>query len=293
MGKNVNKAFVESIFICRQKRVNFHMAGTKKDQPIPLFTQPLEVSSGLSVDDLNKYLSAIHKVEDISMTIDTMAEGVFLADALEGLRQLPDESIDLVLTKPPERPWRAIGTRGQKMTLQEYYQWSNKWLKQVARILKQTGSIYLLCSWRFSSMYHALLSDFLKLQTRITWRDTRTKGQSSSWVNEIGDIWFASKTNVFIFSKKDAAEDNPEVKNISNLWIEYHYPGWDDSGGDLPETLLNKILMASSYKLGWVVDPFMRQGSVGVVVKRGGRRFIGFETDQDRLLLAMKQIDQT
>jgi DNA modification methylase len=37
----------------------------------------------------------------------------------------------------------------------------------------------------------------------------------------------------------------------------------------------------------------MRRGSVGVAAKSMGRRFIGFETDQDSLLMAMKRIDQS
>jgi len=61
----------------------------------------------------------------------------------------------------------------------------------------------------------------------------------------------------------------------------------------IPEMLLSKILQASSFKLSWVVDPFMRRGSVGVAAKSMGRRFIGFETDQDSLLMAMKRIDQS
>jgi DNA modification methylase len=37
----------------------------------------------------------------------------------------------------------------------------------------------------------------------------------------------------------------------------------------------------------------MRKGSVGVAAKNKGRRFIGFETDQDNLLVSMKRIDQS
>ena len=44
----------------------------------PLFTNPLEAVRGLSVNDLNKYLPAVHKVADISMTPEKMQEGVFL-----------------------------------------------------------------------------------------------------------------------------------------------------------------------------------------------------------------------
>ena len=276
------------------------MAGTEKEQLNPLFTNPLEPYPGLSVDDLNRYLPAVRKADEIAMTVDTMEEGLFLADALDGLKRLPENSMDLILTAPPVSPWRDIGTHGHKMTLQEYYTWNNKWLQESQRILKSTGAIYLLCSWRFSGMYHALLSDYFRVQTRITWRDRRTgnQDQNPTWFNEIGDIWLATKTSDFVFNKEMIANDKKildsgNTENMSNLWLEYFTMGSDQEKGDLPERLLSKILQASSFKLSWVVDPFMRRGSVGVAAKSIGRRFIGFETDQDSLLMAMKRIDQS
>ena len=276
------------------------MAGTEKEQLNPLFTNPLEPYPGLSVDDLNRYLPAVRKADEIAMTIDTMEEGLFLADALDGLKRLPENSMDLILTAPPVSPWRDIGTHGQKMTLQEYYTWNNKWLQESQRILKSTGAIYLLCSWRFSGMYHALLSDYFRVQTRITWRDRRTgtQDQNPTWFNEIGDIWLATKTSDFVFNKEMIANDKKildsgNTENMSNLWLEYFTMGSDQEKDDLPEMLLSKILQASSFKLSWAVDPFMRRGSVGVAAKSMGRRFIGFETDQDSLLMAMKRIDQS
>ena len=276
------------------------MAGTEKEQLNPLFTNPLEPYPGLSVDDLNRYLPAVRKADEIAMTIDTMEEGLFLADALDGLKRLPENSMDLILTAPPVSPWRDIGTHGQKMTLQEYYTWNNKWLQESQRILKSTGAIYLLCSWRFSGMYHALLSDYFRVQTRITWRDRRTgtQDQNPTWFNEIGDIWLATKTSDFVFNREMVANDKKilnsgNTEKISNLWLEYFTMGSEQEKGDLPEMLLSKILQASSFKLSWVVDPFMRRGSAGVAAKSMGRRFIGFETDQDSLLMAMKRIDQS
>ena len=43
----------------------------------PLFKNPIESNDGLSIDDLNKYLPAINKIEDLSMTANQMRDGVF------------------------------------------------------------------------------------------------------------------------------------------------------------------------------------------------------------------------
>ena len=53
----------------------------------PLFTSPMEAVSGLSINDLNKYLPAIQKVEDLYMSADKMKDGVFLGLGSEGLKK--------------------------------------------------------------------------------------------------------------------------------------------------------------------------------------------------------------
>ena len=90
----------------------------------------------------------------------------------------------------------------------------------------------------------------------------------------------------------DKKTDMDNVEDISNLWIEYFSVESEQESNDIPEQLISKMLEASSYKLSWVVDPFMRKGSIGSASKKLGRRFIGFETNQDSLLIAMKRIDQ-
>ncbi|SVC63517.1 uncharacterized protein METZ01_LOCUS316371, partial [marine metagenome] len=106
------------------------MPNSGKESFIPPFTNPLETYPGLTINDLNRYLPAIQTVDDISITSDQMKEGLFLSTCLDGMQQLPDRSIDLIITKPPKDPWSEINDQGSRMTLQEYYQWNEKWLDQ-------------------------------------------------------------------------------------------------------------------------------------------------------------------
>lgn len=186
------------------------------------------------------------------------------------------------------------------MTLQEYYQWNEKWLDESYRVLKNTGGLYLLCGWQVSGMYHGLLSDHFMVQTRITWRNKQGKVQPRipTWRNEIGDIWFVTKSEDFLFNLRAVNLESDRKKMISesenklqtNFWIDIPYI--TDEAGRRSGKLYSKILDASSFKLNWVLDPFMRNGDAGVASKRCGRRFIGFETNKDLLLLSMKRIDQ-
>ncbi|MEE8336039.1 MAG: site-specific DNA-methyltransferase [Candidatus Neomarinimicrobiota bacterium] len=276
------------------------MFSTRKN---PLFSDPIEPVSGLTISDLNRYLPAVHKIEDISMTAESMQTGLFLGLGLQGLQKLPDKSIDLIIADPPETPLVTAMQNKSPMKLQEYYKWNDLWIKESQRILKNTGAIFLMTGWRYSGMYQALLSNYFRVQTRITWRDRTTQGQTGSktWFNQLSDIWFATKTGDFYYNKKNdnkVAEDSQSIFfteiESSNLWsdiLDIQTGSKPQLEGDKPEQLISRILETSSLKLNWVVDPFMRCGGVGVVAKRLGRRFIGFEALQDRLLMAMKRID--
>ena len=262
-----------------------------------LFTNPLETSPGLTIDDLNKYLPAIHTVEDIAMTAEEMQEGLFLAKCLDGLQQIPDQSIDLIIADPPENPSDTLETQKDPMTLQDYYHWNTKWLTEAQRTLKNTGGIYLLTNWQYSSMYHGLLNNHFRIQSRITWRNrlVKEKPRIPTWTNEASDIWFATKSDDFLFNQKAVSieADRQELLNNptgSNLWVDI--PITLNENEQKPRELIMRILQTSSFKLNWVLDPFLGTGDVGLASKQCGRRFIGFETNKDSLLLAMKRIDQ-
>jgi len=275
------------------------MFSHSKDPLNPLFQNPLEPYPGITIADLNRYLPAVRALEELDMKEGALEEGLFLGDGAAGLAKLPDDTVDLLLTSPPEQPSGKGGSSTQHMTLQDYYEWNDRWLKETYRVLKPTGAIYLACGWRFSGMYHALLSNYFRVQSRITWRNPRAErfSPSSTWTNMLSDVWFATKTGDFQFNRETVINEKPlgTTSAHSNFWedileFEQELPG--QALDDLPPQVVQRILEVSSFRFNWVVDPFMRRGGVGLVAKRMGRRFIGFESDQEQLLIAMKRIDQ-
>ena len=270
----------------------------------PLFADPLDISTGLSIDDLNKYLPAIQKVADLKMTVEKMKDGVFLGLGLNGLEKIPSNTIDLIIAAPPESPKTNPQDRSGTMTLKEYFEWNESWLKESLRVLKPTGAIYLNCGWGLSGMYHSLLNKLFQIQTRITWRDSsfNDKINQETWLNQTSDLWFATKTNEFMFNQEVATNEfeNSNLNRLTensktNLWsdiIDVQIGKTVKIQGDKPEQLIERILNASSFRLNWVLDPFTRGGGVGVMSKKMGRRFIGFESDKDQLLMALKRIDR-
>jgi len=275
------------------------MVSHSKDPFNPLFQNPLEPYPGITIADLNRYLPAIQTLEELDVEEGSLVEGLFLGEGATGLEKLPENTVDLLLTSSPEQPGGGEGSSPQRMTLQDYYAWNDRWLKESYRVIKPTGAIYLGCGWRFSGMYHALLSNYFRVQTRITWRNLRAEkfSPSATWTNMLSDVWFATKTGDFQYNREAIVNEKPlgTMSAHSNFWediLEFEGASPSPAFGDLPHQVVQRILEASSFRFNWVVDPFMRRGDVGLVAKRLGRRFIGFESDQEQLLITMKRIDQ-
>ena len=114
------------------------------------------------------------------------------------------------------------------------------------------------------------------------------------WKNNLSDIWFASKSGEFMFEQKPVSNSDNSENLTSNFWgdmlgLSFRREG--NQSDSIPDEVVNRILKASSFKLNWVLDPFARSGGIGIVAKKIGRRFIGFEINKDKLILAMKRID--
>lgn len=69
-------------------------------------------------------------------------------DCIDGLRKIPDKSVDLVIADPPY--FKVISHKWdyQWRTEAEYFSWCQEWLKQIERILRLGGSFYLFGYFR-------------------------------------------------------------------------------------------------------------------------------------------------
>ena len=68
---------------------------------------------------------------------------IYNQDCLEGLKNIPSNSIDIVLADPPYNIGKNFGNYNDNLPLNEYLNWTSAWLKDCFRILKNTGTIYI------------------------------------------------------------------------------------------------------------------------------------------------------
>lgn len=106
-------------------------------------------------------------------------------DCVAGMRELPAESVDLVVTSPPYNLGIAYSKYRDDQTRAEYLAWSREWAGEVKRLLKPHGALYLNVGGTPANplMPHQLileLSEIFTLQNTLHWIKSITvqpKGQ--------------------------------------------------------------------------------------------------------------------
>lgn len=68
---------------------------------------------------------------------------IYLEDCIAGMKNIPNESVDVVLCDPPYNIGKDFGNSSDKQELQNYLLWCDLWLKESVRILKPSGTLYI------------------------------------------------------------------------------------------------------------------------------------------------------
>ena len=95
-------------------------------------------------------------------------------DCLDGMAQIPDATIDLVVTSPPYNLGIAYSRYSDRQDRAAYLDWCHEWASQLRRILKPAGSLFLNLGASPSNplLPHELalrLRDLFVLQNTIHW----------------------------------------------------------------------------------------------------------------------------
>ena len=225
------------------------------------------------------------------MPIVTPAFELAALDAVNWLRELPPESVDLVVTDPAYESLekhRAVGTTTR---LKHSKSSSNNWFRvfpndrfgelfaEVFRVLKPDTHFYLFCDAEtmFVAKPEAERAGF-KFWKPLVW-DKRTIG--------MGYHYRARYEFILFFEKgKRKLNDLGVADIITEPRIHRGYPA------EKPVAVSEIIIGQSSQPGDVVADPFMGSGSVGVAAVKLGRRFIGTDLNPEAVQLSGQRLRQ-
>jgi len=258
---------------------------------------------------------------DHPVSFEQISNKVINQDIFKVVDFLPSEFVDLLFVDPPYNLTKSFNTRSfRQVSVKQYMDWMESWLKKMKRLLKPTASIYICGDWKSSSAIHLLCEKYFIVRNRITFEREKGRGAKKDWKNNSEDIWFCTASDDFTFDAeavklkrrviapyrengipKDWAEEEDGKYRLtypSNIWTDITIPFWSMPENtphptQKPEKLLAKIILASTNKGDVVFDPFGGVGTAGVVAKKLKRSFVMVEIDEEYCLYAEKRLEMT
>jgi modification methylase len=185
-----------------------------------------------------------------------------------------------------------------------YDAFTQDWLKACQRVLKPTGTIWVIGSYHNIFRVGATMQDLgFWILNDVIWIKTNPmpnfRGVRFTNAHETL-IWASTGEGASYTFNHQAMKGLNEGKQMrSDWWITPLATGSErlkDENGDKahstqkPEALLYRVILAASNPGDVVLDPFMGSGTTGVVAKRLHRKWIGIEREEKYIRLSQKRI---
>lgn len=233
---------------------------------------------------------------------------IWIGDAIAWLGTLEAGSVDLVFADPPYNIKKAEWDEFESQ--QQYVEWSLRWIEEVARVLKPTGTFYI-CG--FSEVLADLklpASRFFRGCRWLVWHYKNKANLGSDWGRSHESILHFRKSKDFTFHIDDVRipygnhtlkyplhpqaatsqygngahkdrlwQPHPEgAKPKDVLEIPTTCNGMHEKTPhptQKPEELLRKLVLASSNPGDLIIDPFLGSGTTAVVAEQLKRQWKG------------------
>jgi DNA modification methylase len=209
-------------------------------------------------------------------------------DAFKLLKEIPDNSIDLILTDPPynlgEYSTGNIKFKNRADINNDIEEWDNNFepdllVDDFMRILKPTGNLFMFCSYNLMGKYHQLFDDKFDTFQFMVWHKTNPvpKMRKAGFLNSCeliiacwdkGHTWnFGKQNEMHNFIEGPICMGTERLSNPKHPTQKPLYP-------------LKHIINIASNPGDIILDPFMGVGSTGVAALQMDRKFIGFEMEE-------------
>jgi modification methylase len=228
-------------------------------------------------------------------------------DCLELMKQIPDGSVDLIVTSPPYNNWRnrrtqksredywkrtniIYGTYSDDLSDSEYENFQVEFLNECMRVLKDTGTMCYnhkdrITDFRLTSPLMWILKSSAIIRQRITW--DRCGMQAYNPVR-----FYRCDEDIYILGKcAKGFKWNKECAKYMSVWRippskNIHHPC------SFPDEIPKRCIEAFTNEGDVVFDPFLGSGTTAVAAVNTGRHYIGFELDPTYYDIACQRLDE-
>lgn len=240
---------------------------------------------------------------------------IYNQDCIEGMKNIPDQSIDLIITDPPfaidfkaqRSNYNRTGSRVlegyHEISKDQYPTFTSQWMGEAYRILKDSGSLYAFSGWNnLKDILNAIDAIGFKTVNHIIWKYQFGVVTRKKFVTSHYHCLYVCKDEkmrkFFPFARFGRHERNNgsgslHYKDKEDVWVipREYWTGDQKTPTKLPAEIIKKILLYSSEIGDVVLDPFLGSGQVAVVSKMLERRYLGYEIQKNYYDFALKRLE--
>ncbi len=237
--------------------------------------------------------------------IEKYINQIICGNSLDVMREMPSESLDLVVTSPPYNLKNSTGNgmkdgRGGKwanaalvngyshhndcMPHDEYVEWQKNCLTEMFRLIKEDGAIFYNHKWRVQAGLlqdrQDIVGDFPVRQI-IIW-------QRNGGIN-FNPGYFLPTYEVIYLIPKPKFKLAPKSNKHGDVWhfgqeLKNKHPA------PFPVKLIDRIISSTTADL--ILDPFSGSGTTAVVAQESGRNFIGIDISPEYCEMAKERLER-
>ncbi|ORJ61367.1 adenine-specific DNA-methyltransferase [Geothermobacter hydrogeniphilus] len=242
---------------------------------------------------------------------------IYFGDALGVLHEkISDSSVDLIFVDPPYNIGKKFSNFKDRWPSDEdYAEWCYKWIDECIRVLKPCGTMYLMTSTQAMPYFDLYVRKKLTILSRIVWSYDSSGVQAKKYFGSMyepllhcvknskkytfnhDDIKVEAKTGAkrkLIDYRGGVPKPYNTTKVPGNVWdfprVRYRMDEYEEHPSQKPQSLLERIIRASSNEGDTVLDPFSGTFTAAAVAKSLGRKTISIESQEEYLKIGLRRV---
>ena len=215
---------------------------------------------------------------------------IYNEDCLEGMKDIPDSSIYLIVTDPPYLINYKTGNRKDKehrfnkvILNDDNEDLIKGYIKECYRILKDDTAMYMFCSAAKVDFFKTELEKYFAMKNMIIWeKDHFTLGDLENTFGRKYEIVFLVNKGIKKFNGKRLGDVWKFKRVLGDKQVHQNQK---------PIELIEQCIEKHSDENDIIFDGFMGSGTTAVAAMNTNRQYIGFELDEYYYNVAMKRLN--
>lgn len=272
----------------------------------------VRTESFIHILDIPFYINYINRSTNVAMNNNLLS--LHQGDILEILQSIESDSVDMVFADPPFNVGKKYGNKINNDNRVDYPEWCATWIAECFRVLKSTGTFYLMTITRHLEHLYPRMKEHGIFINQVNWHNVSSVNSRRCFWNEYQPILVYGKTSKYKFN---TYAQTRKILKENMLWGKYTTEPkgqmldyWNDipfiyAGAtahseailkpgtnrkahptQMPVNLVVRCILFSTDEGDIVLDPFSGSGTTGEACIRFNRGFIGIEKEAQYIKMA-------